>query len=176
MLVNGQEAGLGYEALLAQLAGLDSSFPQYLSVKPQYIIPPETHDIHIDAMTKFNNMKLNEALKGFQELEKNIPKNEPNNPWLSATYLNIGLIQQNLGKHKDAIVSFQRQLSHLAFGLCTRQSSNKGILQKLPSRWKLLPKFRLTSPLVFSTIVPYEETRSAAFYLSAVCLLCFGSL
>jgi tetratricopeptide (TPR) repeat protein len=111
MLVNGQEAGLGYEALLAQLAGLDSSFPQYLSVKPQYIIPPETHDIHIDAMTKFNNMKLNEALKGFQELEKNIPKNEPNNPWLSATYLNIGLIQQNLGKHKDAIVSFQRQLS-----------------------------------------------------------------
>jgi tetratricopeptide (TPR) repeat protein len=111
MLVNGQPAEQDEGALLTQLSSINSSFPDYVSVKPQYIPPQDAIDSYTNASYYEQKKLYTKALKQFQEVEKTIPKNEPNNPLLPNIYSHIGAIQQSLGKHKDAIVSFQQQLS-----------------------------------------------------------------
>ena len=111
MLINGQNAVENLQDLLTQLSSLDSSFPEYVSGKPPYIPTNEIEDSYREGYQLLTQGKNEKALQRFQEVEKLISKDQPNNLFLGDVYHFTAVTQKALGNYKNAAANTEKQIS-----------------------------------------------------------------
>lgn len=111
MLINGKAAGQNFQTDLAHLASLDSSFPEYLGTKVQYVPPYNTAQVYNQGRQFLQQGNTQMALQQFQAAISQTPKGHPNNQFLGQIYSDISLIQATQGNYKDAEVNCKKAIA-----------------------------------------------------------------